>query len=347
MHRIDDVLARSLLRLALDRADEYVLIAELIHHGLHLRVGDLRLVRGAVSHEHERNAVRSRSFRRFIARCADRRRNRRDRNALLVVVDFRRVRADFAEQGFRDRDGLELVRIRRDRRAKLVVFRAVHQMRRLDHEVLHAVFDRAFQRLIHVVDELAVARLHVVDDDLRGERSAHRPVGERLFERRLDAADIGRTAAVERRAEAHDQQLVLADAVRVSRIVQRRVAGVSAEVIGIGFLTLDQFLLRVRQRVPRGLRRRALRVGIRRAFLHVDRVDQRRDLVRLRLVLRSRVGRVRRVFNGFRRRLGRLFVLVAGAREREHGEHGDRQRQCQYLFHVFSSFEFSGAAAPP
>ena len=334
--RLDDVLTRGLLRFALDGADKHVLVAEVVHYGLHLGIGDLRLVRSAVSHEYERCAGFRRLVDAFEVFALKRRFHDRFRDRFLVRVDFRCILADFAQKRLRDLHGFELVFISCDRLAELVIFCAVHQMRRLDHKLLDAVVDRTFERLIHVVDELAVARLHMIDDDLRGERSSDRPVGERRGKRRFDAADVLGAAVIERRAEAHDQQFLFADLIRISRIVLRSVAGVSAEVIGIGFLTLDQFLLRIGQRVPRRLCGRALRVGLVRALLHIDRVDQRRAFRRqFRIRLACGFGRGFLRLRGFRR--GFRSGLCARAR-RKHAEKHDRRNQHRNrLFHVVSS----------
>ncbi len=80
--------------------------------------------------------------------------------------------------------------------------------------------------------------------------------------------DQSHAAVVEGRAEGDDQQLVFADLVLVAGVIQRGVAGVAAKVLGAGFLALDELLLRVGQRVPRGLGRFALRVGVIGALLH-------------------------------------------------------------------------------
>ena len=60
----------------------------------------------------------------------------------------------------------------------LVVLRTMHQMGGLDDQILHAVGNSALQSLLHVVDLLAVTGLNMVDDDLCGEGTADRPVGD-------------------------------------------------------------------------------------------------------------------------------------------------------------------------
>ena len=56
-HGLDDFFAGGLFGLAFDGSDEYVLVSERVHHGLHLGVGDLSGVGSSVSHEYERGAV--------------------------------------------------------------------------------------------------------------------------------------------------------------------------------------------------------------------------------------------------------------------------------------------------
>ena len=110
----------------------------------------------------------------------------------------------------------------------------MHQVRRLHDQRLHPVRDRAVQGLGDVVDDLAVARLDMVDDDLAGKAAAHAPVGKGFLQRRLDGADGETAAVVEAGAEADDQQLVLADFVGVARIVQRGVAAVAQKDVAGG-----------------------------------------------------------------------------------------------------------------
>ena len=142
----------------------------------------------------------------------------------------------------------------------------MHQVRRLDNEVLDAVGDGTIERLGHVVDLLAVTGLHVVDDDLRGEGAADRPVGECGLQGVFDALDVGNTAVIVGRAEGDNEQLVLADLILIARIVERSVA-------------FDELLLRIGQGVPGGLGRFALGVGLIGAGLDIDRVDQGGDIV--------------------------------------------------------------------
>ncbi len=200
-------------------------------------------------------------------------------DGFLVGIDDRGVRTDLAQKRLCDGDRLELAAISFDRFAHLVILCAVHQMRRLNNEILDAIGDRTLKRLIHVVDLLAVASLNVVDDDLRGEGSADGPVGVGFLKCVLDALDVGHTAVIVGRAEGNDEQLVFADVVLIPRIVLRCVAGVKTEIVGAGVFPFDERLLRVRQRIPRGFGRFALGVGLVGAGLDIDRVDQSSDLV--------------------------------------------------------------------
>ena len=70
----------------------------------------------------------------------------------------------------------KLIPVLLNRLAHLVVLGAVHQVRRLDNQILDAVGNGTVKRLVHVVDLLAVAGLNVVDDDLRGEGAADAPI---------------------------------------------------------------------------------------------------------------------------------------------------------------------------
>ena len=148
--------------------------------------------------------------------------------------------------------------------------------------------------------------------------------GERSLESLLDAADVLRPAVVEGRAEADHQQLVFTDLVGVLRIVQRGVAGVAAEVVGIGFLALHQLLLLVGQGVPCGLGGGALSVGLLGPGLHVDGVDEL-----------SYLG------GGFLVFLGGLLALGEGGCGTYHAhreQHDESQKQCDLSFHGFLLF---------
>ena len=214
---------------------------------------------------------------------------RRGRNCLrdcrLVLVDHGRVLADFAQKGLRNADGLKICRSGSDRFDEFIVLRAVHQVRGLDDQVLHAVSLRARKRLLDVVDHFLIACLHMVDDDLCRESPAHSPVRIGFLQRRLDPADIHRAALIEGSAEAHDQELILADLIRIPGIIQGSVAGIASEIIGIRELALYHFFLRVRQRVPRVSGRPDISVRRLRARLHINRVDLR-GRVRCRFFIR-------------------------------------------------------------
>ena len=150
----------------------------------------------------------------------------------------------------------------------------MHQVRRLDNQILDAVGNGTVKRLVHVVDLLAVAGLNVVDDDLRGEGAADAPIRVGGLQGVLDALDVSGAAAVEGGAEADDQQLIFADVVGIARVVLAGVAGVAAKVVGVCVLALDQLLLGVGQGIPGSLSGLALGIGVGAALLHVDGVDQ-------------------------------------------------------------------------
>ena len=243
-----------------------------------------------MAHEYEGGAVRSGVVKRGVARdlyglggdCLC--------DGLLVGVDDGGVGTYFTEKRLCDDHGLEAGSVLVDGFGEFVVLGSVHQVGGLDDEILDAVGCRSFEGLVHVVDEFAVAGLDVVDDDLGGEGSSYCPVGIGGLKGVLDSLDVGGSALVERGAEAHDEELVLSDIVGVPGIIQGSVAGVPAEVVGIGALALDQLLLGVGQGVPGLLCLGALVVGLVGPFLYVDRVDQGCYLVGGLLVLLAAVS---------------------------------------------------------
>ena len=155
----------------------------------------------------------------------------------------------------------------------------MHQVGGLDDQILHAVGHSAVHGLLHVVDLLAVAGLDMVDDDLSGESAADKPVRIGCLQSILNALDVGGAASVEGGAEADDQQLVLADVVRVAGVILGGIAGVAAKVVGVGLFAFHQLLLGVGQGVPGGLGGSALGVRVIGALLHVDGIDQVCDIL--------------------------------------------------------------------
>ena len=196
------------------------------------------------------------------------------RNGLLIVIDGRGIAAHLTQQRLGDSNALKLILVGVDSLAHLIVLRAVHQMRRLDDQILDAVGHGTVQRLLHVVDLLAVTGLHMVDDDLGGKGAANAPIGVCGLQGILNALDVRRTAAVEGGAEADDQQLILTDVICVAGIIQRSITGIAAEVVGVGVLALHHLLLGVGQGIPRSLGGLALGIGVLGAGLHIDRIDQ-------------------------------------------------------------------------
>ena len=310
---LDNGVAGGLLGLALNGADEHVVVAESGHLGLHLGVGHLGGVGGAVAHEHEGHAGLLGGGQVLVLGLLQGGGHNGLGDGFLVGVDDGGVSAHLAQQRLGDAHGLELVLVLLHSLHQLVVLGAVHQVGGLDDKVLHAVGDGALQGLVHVVDELAVTGLNMVDDDLSGESSADGPAGEGGGQSVFNAPDVLSAAVIEGRAEAHDQELVLADVVGVAGIVFGGVAGVAAEVVGIGVLTLDQLLLGVGEGVPGLLGGQTLGVGLLGALLYVDGVDQ----------LGYRVSRC----------LIRRINCVVGSPDRsaERKEHADRQQQRQEL----------------
>ena len=150
----------------------------------------------------------------------------------------------------------------------------MHQMSRLDHQVLHAVCHSALQRLIHVVNILSVARLYMVDDDLRGKRSSHGPVRERFLQGIFYRFDILYTAVVKGSTKAYNQELILADFILIARIIQRGVPSISSKIIRICIFSGYQFFLSIRQRVPCGFCFFALRVCLIGSLLYINRVNE-------------------------------------------------------------------------
>ena len=321
----------GLLRLALHGADEDILVAQFGHLRDHLAVGDLGGVGGAVAHEHKSSAVRGGLVAALVPGVGQSGGHQRFGGGGLVGVDDGGVVTHGAQHRLGHGDGFELVAVRVQSFHHLVVLGAVHQVGGLHQQLLDAVLHGALESLIHVVDGDALPGLNVVDDDLGGEGAADAPVGEGGGQGLFDAADVLGAAVVEAGAEAHHEDLLLADAVGVEGIIQRAVAGITAKVVGVGVLAFHQFLLRVGKGVPGGLGGGALLIGLVGALLDIDGVDQRGHLV---------CGGLVGVDFRFRRRHGRLrhrgggFIGLAAAPGEQAKEQAEGTEQCHGFFHL-------------
>ena len=227
-----------------------------------------------MAHKHKGGAVRSGSSGILITGGLDGLCRDGGGYGLLVLVDNGGIAANLAQQGLGNGNALKLVLILVNGLAHLVILGTVHQVGRLDNQILDTVGHSAVKRLLHIVNLLAIAGLHMVNDNLRGEGAADAPIGVRGLQGILNAFDVRGAAAVERGAEADNQQLILADVIRVAGVILGGIAGVTAKVIGVSVFALDQLLLGIGQGIPCGLGGLALGVGIVIALLHIDGVNQ-------------------------------------------------------------------------
>ena len=129
------------------------------------------------------------------------------------------------QQGRADLDALEVAGIALQLLDQIAVLPAVHQMGGLNQQILHAVGLGPLQGIGHVVDQLAVPAVDVLNDDVGGKAAADGVTGERFLQRVLNGADGGDPVVVVAGAEANHQQLVLANAVLIARLILGGVAG--------------------------------------------------------------------------------------------------------------------------
>ena len=228
----------------------------------------------AVAHEHKSSAIGGSSGGVIITSGGNSLGGDGSGNSFLISVDFGSVSANFAQQGLSNGNAFELIRVLVHSFAHFVVLSAVHQVSRLNNQVLNAVGNSAVQSLLHVINFLAIAGLHMVDDDLCGESAADGPIRVSGLQGILDALDICRAAAVEGGAKADDQQFVFADLIPIAGIVQVGIAGIAAKVVGVSVLAFHQLFLGIGQGVPCLLGSFALGIGVIGALLHIDGIDQ-------------------------------------------------------------------------
>ena len=299
MYLLDNRGALGICRLTLNGSDEYVLVTKIIHFCLHLIIGDIRLMRGSMAHEYKRRSVSGSRVKAVISCLLYRCSSKNLCNVLLVLVYYARVTSYLTQKRLSDFHGIKFICVFADGFCQLVILRTMHQMGRLNQQILHAVVHRSLECLIHVVDHLIITRLNVIDDDLRRECTSYRPVRIRRLESLLDSADILHTAVIIGSSERAYKNLVFSDSVLVERIILGGIAGISSEIIRICILALYQSFLCIRQSVPGLLCRLAVLVRSICSLLHVDLVNQSGYLVRCCLIRRYRRGRNRLYF--FRR----------------------------------------------
>ena len=142
----------------------------------------------AVAHEHQRSVRRARVFALGQQRLHHR---------FIILVGGQKRRAQ--------RERVKLVFIRAYFLYHIVVLIAVHDVRGLHDDFLHAVGHQPVHGFGHVVDLEAVALGQDVNDGLRREGAAHFVVGIRGGDVGLNSADGGLAAVVVAGAEADHQ----------------------------------------------------------------------------------------------------------------------------------------------
>ena len=161
----------------------------------------------------------------------------------------------------------------------------MHQVCRLDNQILYAVCDRSLQCLIHIVNAFSVSCLNMIDNDLRGKGSSYRPVRIRFLKCIFNSFNILYTAVIKRCSEADNKNLIFSDIILIQRIILGCIACISSKVIRICIFTFYQFLLGVCQCVPGFFRFLTLFIRLIRSLLYIDCVNQRCHLIRSLLIL--------------------------------------------------------------
>ena len=83
----------------------------------------------------------------------------------FVIVDHCCVIANFAKHWLCDRYRLKFISVLVDCFYHLIVLSAMHQMSRLNNQVLNTVCNCTVKSLLHVVNVLIFSCLYMVDDD--------------------------------------------------------------------------------------------------------------------------------------------------------------------------------------
>ena len=274
LYLVDDSVACGIFRLTLNGTDEYVLVAQILHLCLHLIIGHICCMGSTMAHEYKCGAILSSCIYTVIA-CL--------RNSLacdcfcyclLIIINNGCILTYFAEHRLCDRYGFKFVLVCINGLYHLVILCTMHQMCRLYNQVLDTICDCTVKCLLHVIDLLTVSCLYVVDDNLCGEGSSYGPVRISFLQCILDALDILCTAVIEGSTEADYKQLVFSDLILVARIILRSISGITAKILRACLLALYKCLLCIGQCVPCSLCLFTLCIGVIRALLYIDRIDQ-------------------------------------------------------------------------
>ena len=140
---------------------------------------------------------------------------------------------------------------------KISVLQTIHQMGRLNHKSLYAILLCTVKCLGHIIDDLVVTGLYMVNDDLARKCTANGIIRKCLLDRILDCTNGHATVVIVARSEADYHQLILADLILISRIILGSITGIV--VLFLFFLGLCGLCLS--RLLCSGLLRTRLRLG--------------------------------------------------------------------------------------
>ena len=191
----------------------------------------------------------------------------------FIFIDNCCITSHFTKQWFCNLYRFKLIFIIFYRFHQFVIFCTMHQMSRLDNQILYTVGNRTFQCLLYIVNFFSVTCLNMINNYLCSKCSSYRPFRICCLQCIFNSLYISHTAVIERSSEADYKNFILADFILITGIILRRIPGISSKVIRVRIFTFYQFFLCVSQFIPCSLCIAALFICIFISFLYIDCVN--------------------------------------------------------------------------
>ena len=320
-------IAGGCFRFTLNGTDEYIVVSQRLHLSLHLAVRYLCCVGSTVTHKYECNAVCLCFIQSLVSGCLNCFCGNSLCNSFFIFIDDSCIGTDIAQKGSGDLNRFKFILIRFYGFCQLIILSTIHQMGRLNHQILNTIFYRTVKRLLDVIDLFSVTSLHMIDNDLGGKGSSDRPVRIGFLQSVLNALDISNTAVIKRGSEADYEQFIFADFITVAGIIFRSIASIPSKIVRICKFAGNQFLLGIRQCIPGSFCGLTLFIRVFVSFLHIDCVNQLGHLISSSLIVRDWIGRRHLSY------VVRCLAFLRTAADKRCCK-AHRKQECYKFFHV-------------
>ena len=156
----------------------------------------------------------------------------------FIFIDNCCITSHFTKQWFCNLYRCKLIFIIFYRFHQFVIFCTMHQMSRLDNQILYTVGNRTFQCLRYIINLLSIAGLHMIDDNLGGKCSSYRPIRICLLQCIFNSLNICHTAVIKGSTKTYYKNLIFTNFILVTGIIFRSIPSVSAKIIRVCIFTL-------------------------------------------------------------------------------------------------------------